>query len=53
MRLEPVVPVEQRERMARCVELYEDFCLVSQSVRQGIDISADVQPADAAEPASV
>jgi organic hydroperoxide reductase OsmC/OhrA len=53
VRLEPVVPADQRDRMARCVELYEDFCLVSQSVRQGIDITAEVHPADAAEPAAV
>lgn len=53
VRLEPVVPADQHDRMARCVELYEDFCLVSQSVRQGIDITADVHPAAAAEPAPV
>ena len=53
VRLEPVVPVEQRDRMARCVELYEDFCLVSQSVRQGIDITAEVHPADVEAPAAV
>jgi organic hydroperoxide reductase OsmC/OhrA len=53
VRLEPVVPADQHDRMARCVELYEDFCLVSQSVRQGIAITADVHPADAAEPAAV
>jgi len=53
VRLEPVVPAEQRDRMVRCVELYEDFCLVSQSVRQGIDITAEVHPADAEAPAPV
>lgn len=53
VRLEPVVPAEQRGRMARCVELYEDFCLVTQSVRQGIAIAAEVHPADAVEPAPV
>ncbi len=53
VRLEPVVPADQRDRTARCMELYEDFCLVSQSVRQGIDITAEVHPADAAEPAPV
>lgn len=52
-RLEPVVPAEERERMARCMELYEDFCLVSQSVRQGIAVTAEVHPADAAAPAAV
>lgn len=53
VRLEPVVPADQRDRMARCVELYEDFCLVSQSVRQGIAVTAEVHPADAAAPATV
>jgi organic hydroperoxide reductase OsmC/OhrA len=47
VRLEPVVPADQRPRMARCLELYEDFCLVTQSVRQGIAITSAVHPADA------
>lgn len=53
VRLEPVVPAEQRGRMARCLELYEDFCLVTQSVRQGIAITSEVHPADAEAPAAV
>ena len=53
VRLEPVVPAEQRDRMARCLELYEDFCLVTQSVRQGIAITSEVHPADAEAPAAV
>ena len=52
VRLAPVVPAEQRGRMARCLELYEDFCLVTQSVRQGIAITSEVHPADAEAPAA-
>lgn len=44
VKLEPRVPPEQRERMERCVGLFEDFCIVTQSVRDGIDVSVDVQP---------
>lgn len=42
--LEPVVPPEQEERMQRCMDLFEDFCTVGQSVRTGIDITVSVAP---------
>jgi organic hydroperoxide reductase OsmC/OhrA len=32
-----------RERMRRCVEIFEDFCVVTQSVRKGIDVQVKVQ----------
>ena len=32
-----------RERMRRCVEIFEDFCVVTQSVRRGIDVQVAVQ----------
>ena len=32
------------ERMGRCLELFEDFCLVTQSVRDGIDVQVTVTP---------
>jgi len=32
-----------RERMRRCVEIFEDFCVVTQSVRKGIDVQVAVQ----------
>lgn len=47
--LEPRVPAEQRERMGRCLELFEDFCVVTQSVRDGLDVAVDVQVAEPAE----
>lgn len=44
--LQPVVPAAQRERMGRCLEIFEDFCVVTQSVRQGLDVAVSVQPQD-------
>jgi len=37
-----------RERMRRCVEIFEDFCLVTQSVRKGIDVQVAVQTSQSA-----
>ncbi|MHA2060143.1 MAG: OsmC family protein [Candidatus Ranarchaeia archaeon] len=31
-------------RIARCVEIFEDYCIVTQSVRKGIPINIKVEP---------
>ncbi len=38
------VEVEERDRprMARCLEVFEDYCIVTQSVRKGIDVTVQV-----------
>jgi len=41
--LHPEVPDADRAKMARCLDLFEDFCLVTESVRGGIDVDVDVQ----------
>lgn len=43
VRLAPEVPAAQVPQMARCLELFEDYCVVTQSVRDGIDITVSVQ----------
>lgn len=53
VRLEPDVPPEQWPRVERCQQIFRDFCIVSQSVEQGIPITADVIPAMAAVPAGL
>jgi organic hydroperoxide reductase OsmC/OhrA len=47
VRLMPAVPADQQERMTRCLALFEDFCVVSASVRDGIaiDVTVDTQTA--------
>jgi organic hydroperoxide reductase OsmC/OhrA len=44
VRLAPGVRAEDRERLARCVEVFEDFCIVTQSVRGGLDVQVEVAP---------
>jgi organic hydroperoxide reductase OsmC/OhrA len=44
VRLEPMIPVEQHGRITRCVEIFEDFCVVTASVRPGIDVQVEVAP---------
>src|SRR5690606_4222836 len=42
VRLEPTLAEQDLDRIGRCLEIFEDFCIVGQSVRQGIDIEVDV-----------
>ncbi len=34
-----------QDRIDRCIGLFEDYCIVTQSVRQGIDVQVEVAPA--------
>lgn len=48
--IEPQVAAEDVSRMHRCLDLFEDFCVVTQSVRAGIDVDVDVLPRSSAVP---
>ena len=41
----PTVGPEDRDRLGRCEELFEDFCVVTEAVRQGIEVRVRVEPA--------
>jgi uncharacterized OsmC-like protein len=43
--IDPRLPEAEREKAARCLEIFEDFCVVTQSVRQGIDVAVSVRGA--------
>ena len=43
-RIEPVVPEAQQPQMRRCLALFEDFCVVTDSVRKGIAVDVAVEP---------
>ena len=47
VRLAPSVSPDQQGRMMRCLELFEDFCVVTAAVREGIeiDVKVETQPA--------
>lgn len=40
--LRPTLDGIPPERLGRCLELFEDFCVVTQSVRDGIDVQVTV-----------
>jgi organic hydroperoxide reductase OsmC/OhrA len=40
--LEPELPEMDRGRFARCEALFEDFCVVTESVRRGIPVNVTV-----------
>lgn len=47
---------EDRDRVGRCLELFEDYCVVTGAVREGIDVTVRVEdlegdPLEAVEPA--
>jgi len=44
--IDPHLPEAQREKARRCLEIFEDFCVVTQSVRQGMDVSVEVKGLD-------
>ena len=44
VRVTPVVDAAEHGRMRRCLELFEDFCVVTQSVRNGIEVDVAVEP---------
>jgi organic hydroperoxide reductase OsmC/OhrA len=44
VRIEPRVGAEDAGRIGRCLELFEDFCVVTASVRAGVDVKVEVEP---------
>lgn len=51
VRLEPVLADGSGGRFHRCMDLFEDFCVVTESVRHGIDVLVEVRPRTPAEAA--
>jgi organic hydroperoxide reductase OsmC/OhrA len=49
--IQPRVDGIPHSRLARCMELFEDFCVVTQSVRDGIDVAVEVEPVGVVEEA--
>lgn len=44
VRLEPAVPADQHDRVPRCLDLFEEFCVVTASVRRGVPTTVEVNP---------
>jgi organic hydroperoxide reductase OsmC/OhrA len=48
VQLRPGIAAEDRERIGRCLSVFQDFCIVTQSVKSGFDIQVEVEPQDPA-----
>ena len=42
--LEPALAEQSQARLLRCMDVFEDFCVVTESVRSGIDVLVEVRP---------
>lgn len=42
VRITAAIPPEDQSRVSRCLKVFEDFCVVSGSVRKGVDIEVEV-----------
>lgn len=43
VKLRPKVPEVDRQKLERCRGMFQDFCIVSASVREGVKIDVDVE----------
>jgi uncharacterized OsmC-like protein len=43
VKLHPVIKPDDIPRSERCLEVFEDFCIVTASVRKGIEVNVDVE----------
>lgn len=44
VRIHPELAGEDAARIGRCVDIFESFCMVTESVRQGIEVNVEVDP---------
>jgi organic hydroperoxide reductase OsmC/OhrA len=43
VQITPSIEEPDPQKLQRCLDMFEDFCVVTQSVRKGIDVSLTVQ----------
>jgi hypothetical protein len=48
VRLSPRIPAAQRRRAARCLEIFQDYCVVTESDPAGLEVAVVVDPAERA-----
>lgn len=41
--IDPQVPESEKQKALRCLDLFEDYCVVTQSIRQGIPVEVSVK----------
>ncbi|MBS3816557.1 MAG: OsmC family protein [Candidatus Thermoplasmatota archaeon] len=41
--IRPEVDDDDKEKLEKCIEMFEDYCIVTQSIRNGIEVNVDVE----------
>jgi uncharacterized OsmC-like protein len=44
VKLAPEIPADQHERIGNCVRVFEDYCVVTASVRPTVEVNVTVEP---------
>jgi hypothetical protein len=44
VKLAPALGADDGSGLERCLEIFEDYCVVTESVREGIAVTVDVDP---------
>ncbi len=42
--IQPGVDEEDKKKLEQCVDIFESYCVVTESVRNGIDVDVNVEP---------
>jgi len=43
VKLEPLIAHDDQARLTRCVEVFEDYCIITASVRDSVTVNVSVQ----------
>ena len=43
VKIYPGVDEKDKEKLKKCIDIFEDYCVVTQSIRNGIDVNVDVE----------
>ncbi|MFP4051322.1 MAG: OsmC family protein [Thermoplasmata archaeon] len=43
VKIDPGVDEEDKEKLKKCIDIFENYCVVTQSIRNGIDVNVDVE----------
>ncbi|MEF8835193.1 MAG: OsmC family protein [Candidatus Thermoplasmatota archaeon] len=43
VRIEPEIEIEDKEKLDKCLDIFEDYCVVTESIRNGIDVDVKVE----------
>jgi len=43
VKMKPIISPDDREKLERCKGLFEDFCIVTASVKEGIKVDVEME----------